>query len=59
MVRLCYGIDDSKVILFGDFKLISDEDFFKKCLIFDDVRKCFKSFIDGLFSRVFYDFGIF
>lgn len=30
MVRLCHGIDDSKVIPSGDFKSISDEDSFKK-----------------------------
>lgn len=58
MVRLCHGIDDSKVIPSGDFKSISDEDSFKKCSTLDDARKRLKSLIDGLLPRVSYNLGI-
>ena len=58
MVRLCHGIDDSKVIPSGEFKSISDEDSFKKCSSLDDARKRLKGLIDGLLPRVSYDIGI-
>lgn len=58
MVRLCHGIDDSKVIPSGEFKSISDEDSFKKCSTLDDARKRIKGLIDGLLLRVSYDLGI-
>lgn len=58
MVRLCHGIDDSKVIPSGEFKSISDEDSFKKCSTLDDARKRLKSLINGLLPRVSYDIGI-
>jgi len=58
MVRLCHGIDDSKVIPSGECKSISDEDSFKKCSTLDDARKRLKGLIDGLLPRVSYDIGI-
>ena len=58
MVRLCHGIDDSKVIPSGEFKSISDEDSFKKCSTLDDARKRLKSLIVGLLPRVSYDIGV-
>ena len=58
MVRLCHGVDDSKVIPSGEFKSISDEDSFKKCSMLDDARKRLESLVDGLLPRVSYDIGI-
>lgn len=59
MIKLCSGIDDSLVTLFGEFKFIIDEDSFKRCLIFEDVRKWFFNFVEGLFLRVLSDCGVF
>lgn len=58
MVRLCHGIDDSKVIPSGEFKSISDEDSFKKCSTLDDAKKRLKSLIEGLLPRVSCDIGV-
>lgn len=58
MVRLCHGVDDSKVVPSGEFKSIGDEDSFKKCSTLDDARKRLKSLIDGLLPRVSCDTGI-
>lgn len=58
MIKLCHGIDDSKVTPSGEFKSISDEDSFKKCSTLDDARKRLKSLIEGLLPRVSCDVGV-
>ena len=58
MIKLCHGIDDSKVTPSGEFKSISDEDSFKNCSTLDDAQKRLKSLIEGLLPRVSCDIGI-
>lgn len=58
MIRLCHGIDDSKVASSGEFKSISDEDSFKDCSTVDDARKRLKGLVEGLLPRVSWDIGI-
>ena len=58
MIKWCHGVDDSEVMPSGDYKSISDEDSFKKCSTFQDVKNRLNNLIEGLLPRITDDVGM-
>lgn len=52
MIKLCHGIDDSKVTPSGEFKTITAEDSFKGCSTHEDATKRLRGLVRGILPRI-------
>ena len=52
MIKLCNGIDESKVTPSREFKTITDEDSFKCCSTLEDATKRLRGLVKGILPRI-------